>query len=217
LVFAKPIKGLIFDFDGLIVDTEGPGFQAWSEIYESHGCSLPFEKYSDCIGTIHGFDLHGYLEEQSGSVLDRDSVEAACNVRWMDLVRQQPLLPGIASCVSAARARGLKLAVASSSTNAWVTGNLRRYSLLNHFDAICTRDDVAAVKPDPALYVLALARLGVEAPEAIAFEDSPHGILAAKRAGIFCIAVPNPLTVKLALDRADLRLTSLEEFSLDHV
>lgn len=215
--FARPIKGLIFDFDGLIVDTESPGFQAWSEIYETHGCSLPFDKYSDCIGTIDGFDLHGFLEEQLGRALDRDGVEAACNARWMELARQQPLLPGIASCVSGAKARGLKLAVASSSTSEWVTGNLRRYSLLDQFDAICTRDDVAAVKPDPALYLLALERLGVEASDAIAFEDSPHGILAAKRAGIFCIAVPNPLTAKLPLDLADLRLASLEDFSVDHV
>ena len=213
----RTVRALIFDFDGLIVDSESPGFQAWSEIYASHGCSLPFEKYSVCIGTLDGFDLHGYLEEQSGRAFDRAELEAVCTRRWLELMRAQPLLPGVAGCVSAARARGLKLAIASSSTEAWVTSNLKRFGLLDHFDAICTRDFVTAVKPDPALYHLALERLEVIADETIAFEDSPNGILAAKRAGIYCVAVPNQLTKELPLSLADRRLHSLEEFSLDHV
>jgi HAD superfamily hydrolase (TIGR01509 family) len=183
----RHVKALIFDFDGLMVDSESPGFQAWSEIYAAHGCSLPFDKYAACIGTE----------------------------RWLQLMIAQPLLPGIASCISSARARGLKLAVASSSTHDWVGGNLEKFQLLDHFDAICTRDHVDAVKPDPALYLLALERLGIEAAEAIAFEDSPHGVQAAKRAGIFCIAIPNALTKRLSLDLADRRLNSMEEFNLD--
>jgi HAD superfamily hydrolase (TIGR01509 family) len=211
------VRALIFDFDGLIIDSESPGYTAWSEVYQAHGCSLPFHKYSACIGTVSGFDLHGYLEEQSGRSVDRKALEAACSRRWNELMKDQPLLPGIAATVAAAKARGVKLAVASSSTRAWVSKNLKKFGLLDHFDAICTRDDVSTVKPDPALYLLALEKLGVEASEAIAFEDSPNGILAAKRAGIFCIVVPNPLTERLPLDRADRRLNSLEEFDLDHV
>jgi HAD superfamily hydrolase (TIGR01509 family) len=132
-------------------------------------------------------------------------------------MRAQPLLPGVVACISGAKARGLKLAIASSSTAAWVTHNLEKFALLDYFDAICTRDAVAAVKPDPALYHLALERLEVAADETIAFEDSPNGILAAKRAGIYCVAVPNQLTRELPLSLADRRLHSLEEFSLDHV
>ena len=213
----KRIAALIFDFDGLIVDSETPGDQAWSEVYANHGCALPFDKYSACIGTIGGFDLHAYLEEQSGRPLVRAELEQACNARWLQLMHAQPLLPGIAACVSAAKQRGLKLAIASSSTQKWVTRNLRKFGLLDQFDAICTSDYVSAVKPDPALYLLALEKLGVHADAAIAFEDSPNGILAAKRAGIFCIAIPNPLTKDLPLELADRRLRSLEEFNLDDV
>ena len=213
----KHVRALIFDFDGLIIDSEGPGYIAWSEVYESHGCSLPFDKYSACIGTIHGFDLHGYLEQQSGRTVDRHDLEAACSQRWNELMADQPLLPGIAATLAAAKARGVMLAVASSSTRAWVNRNLDKFGLREHFDVVCTRDDVSTVKPDPALYLLALEKLDVGAGEAIAFEDSPNGILAAKRAGIFCIAVPNPLTERLSLDQADRRLKSLEEFDLDHV
>ncbi len=200
-----------------MVDSESPGFQAWSELYASHGCSLPFEKYAACIGTINGFDLHGYLEEQSARSFDRSALEAACNKRWLELMKAQPLLPGVAACVASARTRGLKLAVASSSTQKWVTRNLQRFALLDHFDAICTREYVDAPKPDPALYRLALERLDVNAEEAIAFEDSPNGILAAKRAGLYCVVIPNPLTKDLSLELADRRLTSLEEFNLDDV
>ena len=213
----KRIAALIFDFDGLIVDSESPGFQAWSEVYARHGCSLPFDKYSACIGTIGGFDLHAFLEQQSGRPFDRGDLERLCTTRWLELMKEQPLLPGIASCVSSAKGRGLKLAIASSSTYNWVTHNLRKFELLDQFDAVCTRDDVGAVKPDPALYLLALERLGVTADEAIAFEDSPNGILAAKRAGIFCVAIPNPLTKDLPLELADRRLSSLQEFDVDDV
>lgn len=213
----KQKAALIFDFDGLIVDSETPGFQAWSETYATHGGTLPFEKYSACIGTIGGFDLHRYLEEQTGKRFEREQLETACNKRWFDLMKEQPLLPGIAACVSSAKARGMKLAIASSSTEKWVTFNLRRFKLLEHFDAVCTSDYVNAVKPDPALYLLALQRLGVRPDEAIAFEDSPNGILAAKRAGIFCVAIPNPLTRDLPLELADRRLSSLVEFDFDDV
>lgn len=213
----KRIAALIFDFDGLIVDSETPGFQAWSEVYATHGSSLPFDKYSACIGTIGGFDLHGYLEQQTGRSFDRTDLERACNTRWLELMTGQPVLPGIEACVSSAKGRGLKLAIASSSTQKWVTRNLRKFGLLDQFDAVCTSDDVSAVKPDPALYLLALEKLGVRADEAIAFEDSPNGILAAKRAGIFCVAIPNPLTKDLQLELADRRLRSLEEFNLDDV
>jgi beta-phosphoglucomutase-like phosphatase (HAD superfamily) len=184
-------------------------------MYESHGCTLPFDKYSACIGTIGGFDLHGYLEEQSGRSLDRGELEAACNARWGELVKEQPLLPGIEATISTAKSRGLKIAVASSSTRRWVTKSLKKFDLYDRFDAICTRDDVSAVKPDPSLYLLALERLGVTSNEAIAFEDSPNGILAAKRAGIFCVYVPNPLMTAVTSDLADRRLNSLEEFSFD--
>jgi HAD superfamily hydrolase (TIGR01509 family) len=208
---------LIFDFDGLILDTEGPGFRAWTELYASHGYALPFDKYSACIGTMGGFDLHAYLEEQSGRSFDRMQLENDCNARWLTLMSEQPLLPGIAACIASAEERGMKLAIASSSTEKWVTHNLRKFHLLERFDAICTRDYVTAVKPDPALYLLALEKLGVDASEAIAFEDSPPGILAAKRAGLYCIAIPNPLTKDLPLELADRRLRSLEEFNLDDV
>ena len=86
----RNVRALIFDFDGLIVDSESPGFRAWSEIYASHGCTLPFDKYAVCIGTIDGFDLHKYLEEQSGRSFDRKELEAACTETETASCERQP-------------------------------------------------------------------------------------------------------------------------------
>jgi HAD superfamily hydrolase (TIGR01509 family) len=134
--------------------------------------------------------------------------------RHFDLVAAQPLMPGIATYLAEGKRRGLTLGLASSSSRGWVVGHLDRLGVTDMFDAIMTRDDVAQVKPDPELYLLALTRLGLESHEAVVFEDAPNGVLAAKRAGIFTIAVPNTLTCELPLDHADLRVTSLADISL---
>lgn len=109
---------------------------------------------------------------------------------------------------------GIRLAIASSSSRPWVTVHLKNLGLLSYFHTICTQEDVPEVKPAPHLFTLALHRLGVHASEAIVVEDSPNGILAAKQAGIFCIAVPNPISSQLDLTGANLILPSLEHLDL---
>jgi beta-phosphoglucomutase-like phosphatase (HAD superfamily) len=123
-------------------------------------------------------------------------------------------MPGITDYLREARQLGLKLGVASSSTHEWVDSHLKRLGLLDYFDAVKCREDVAYTKPDPALYLAALDASGLRSEQALAIEDSPNGITAAQRAGIFCVAVPNPVTAQLALDHADFHLTSLTDMSL---
>jgi HAD superfamily hydrolase (TIGR01509 family) len=108
----------------------------------------------------------------------------------------------------------MRLAVASSSPRSWVGGHLERLGIIDHFDHLRCADDVRQVKPDPELYLAALAALGVAAHEAIALEDSPNGVLAAKRAGLFCVAVPNSLTRQMPLDHADRLVDSLADLPL---
>ena len=98
-----------------------------------------------------------------------------------------------------------------------MNGHLDRLGLLTSFDVVCAREDVRQTKPDPELYTLALERLGAEAQEAFAIEDSPNGVTAAKAAGLRCVIVPNPLTAQMAIGHADLRLGSLAEMSLAEV
>ncbi len=210
------ICGLIFDFDGLILETEGPVYQSWQELYASYGLTLSFEKWVTIIGT-HDllFDAWAELVEQVGRPLNREEIEPKRMQRELELVHTQPVLPGVTDYLTRAKHWGLKVGLASSSSRRWVTGHLDRLGLLGCFDAIRAREDVTRTKPDPELYQSALAGLALQPQEALAFEDSPNGVLAAQRAGIFCVAVPNPLTQYLPLDHADLRLESLASLPLD--
>ena len=209
------IRALVFDFDGLIVDTEGPVHQAWSELYRAHGEELSLDFWQGLIGRASNwFDPLEDLERRLGTPLDRESLSASRRAREQELVAGQPVLPGVREWRREAESLGIAQAVASSSSRAWVTGHLERLDLGANWGAIRCRDDVARAKPDPDLYLAVVAALGVAPAEALAVEDSPNGVEAAKRAGLFCVAVPNPLTASLDLSRADLRLGSLAEMSL---
>jgi HAD superfamily hydrolase (TIGR01509 family) len=209
------IKALIFDFDGLILDTETPEYQSWQEIYREHGCELSLAKWGECIGTANVFNPYAYLEEQCGRAMDRAAIQEKRRARFKKLMHGQPLLPGVEAYIQDAKRLGLRLGVASSSSRAWVEGHLRRFQIDTFFNCTNCSDDVERVKPDPALYLRALETLGVDAREAIAIEDSPNGALAASRAGIFCVTVPNTLTQQLIFSAGDLRLASLSSLPLE--
>jgi HAD superfamily hydrolase (TIGR01509 family) len=212
------IHALIFDFDGLILDTELPEFQAWQEIFEHHGCQLSLTAWAACIGTSSAvFDPYVHLEAQLGLPVDRETIRATYHQRRDELLITQAVLPGVQAYLNDATRLGLQLGVASSSSRAWVTGHLARLGLVAHFASIQCADDVNCTKPDPASYQAALKALHVRPEQAIALEDSPNGILAAKRAGLFCVAVPNALTRELPLDHADLHLTSLADMRLEQL
>lgn len=115
------------------------------------------------------------------------------------------------------QADGLRLAVASSSPASWVQPLLRQSGYLDRFEVVACGDEVAQPKPDPAVYELALCRLGVTPGEAIAFEDSPHGVAAAKAAGMKCVAIPNPFADPARFAAADLVLGSAAERQLAEI
>lgn len=212
------IKALIFDFDGLILDTEGPIFQSWQELYQSFGGQLTFEGWSTIIGTISNeYDHFDELEAQIGHPVDRVSLSPVRRRRELELIAQQPTRPGVENLLREARQRDLKIGLASSSPCAWVEGHLQRLGLIDYFDCLKARDDVSQVKPDPQLYLDVLAELEVRAEEAIVIEDSPIGVTAAKRAGLYCVAVPNDLTRQMTLDHADRQLVTLEGITLQEL
>ena len=209
------IEALVFDFDGVIIDTEIPSYETWQEVYTAHGAHLDRTLWQRQIGGgTHKFDAVRHLEELTGVRLDRVAVEKSRKERHDALVRSTPLLPGVLEYIQEARQLGLKLGVASSSSHAWVEGHLAERGLLSLFQSVAAREDVARIKPDPALYLVALRRLGVSPDRAVAIEDSLNGLTAAKRAGMFCVAVPNPMTGDLPLENADLRLGALTDMGL---
>ena len=209
------IKALIFDFDGLIIETEEPIYRSWLELYQSLGVPLPFSTWADVIGVAaEGFDPFDNLEKQLGRSLDREQIVPRRQARELELITALPILPGVKDTLIDARGLGLKNGLASSSSCEWVTGHLRRLELIDYFDCIRGKDDVMLAKPDPELFLAVLDDLNIQPQQAIVFEDSPNGILAAKRAGLFCIAVPTPLTRQLPLDQADMQINSLADMPL---
>jgi HAD superfamily hydrolase (TIGR01509 family) len=212
--FSGLIRAIVFDFDGLILDTEEPVYQSWVEVYREHGEELPFERWVEIVGsTTINFHPQHHLEERLGRSLTQEVLDRRVE-RRTELVLAQRLLPGVVQHIESAKAMGLKLGVASSSTRDWVQGHLERLGILDRFDCLRCRDDVANAKPEPDLYVAVIECLGVHASEAIAIEDSPNGVLAAKRAGLRCVAIPNSITARLDLGQADLILGSLADVTL---
>lgn len=210
------IKAVIFDFDGLILDTESAEFQAWQELFGEHDVPIPIDLWSTWIGTAADtFDPIGYLEQQTGRRLDRDGLRRRWRQRFLGVLSGYQVRPGVQEYLTAARRLGLRIGLASSSSRNWVVGHLTEHGLADRFETICTSDDVERVKPDPALYRLAAAKLGVEPESALAFEDSPNGAKAARAAGLRCVIVPNPLTRQFQFPPVDLRLESMAEVSLE--
>lgn len=209
------IKGLLFDFDGTLVDTESVDLRTWREVFEAHGVSVPADRFAQRIGTLNGPDELDELDSLLDVPCDRDTVVATRRRRELELLELEPLRPGIRDYLEEARTLGLGVGIVSSSSRSWVDGNLRRLGLLDGWTAVvCADGDTTRCKPSPALYLEALGALEVEAAEAIAIEDSPNGIAAARAAGIFCVAFPNDVTRALDLSQADLLLDSLEDAPL---
>jgi len=206
------IEAVIFDFDGLILDTESALFAAWQRTYAEFGAELSLSLWTANIGgySYEAFHPMDHLEKLAGRALDREEINRRRRKWYWSRVHAQEALPGVREAVDAAKCMGLKLGIASSSDRAWVAGHLERLGLLDRFDALVCGDEVARVKPDPELYRTALDTLKVPAARCFAIEDSPKGVAAAKGAGLYCVAVPNPVTRTLDLGTCNRRLESLD-------
>jgi beta-phosphoglucomutase-like phosphatase (HAD superfamily) len=211
------IKALVFDFDGLILDTESAEYASWCEIFAEHGRELRLEEWSVGIGTQKGFDPYGHLEALIGRPVVRDEIHPRMRARLLDLVAQEVVKPGVVSYLDDAARLDLKIGLASSADRDWVTGHLSRLGLLDRFHTIQCWGEGLRPKPAPDLYLAAVKALGVEPREAIALEDSPNGLAAARAAGLYCVAVPSGPTKALDFSQADLILPSLADLPLEEV
>lgn len=208
------IAAILFDFDGLILDTETPLFEEWGAAYRLRGFELTLDLWQHSLGTKGGFDACAHLAELLNEPVDCGALRDEVHARYRARCETQPLLPGVAEVLAEARALGLRTAVASSSSVGWVEGWLTRHGIRPLFDAVCGRDDVERVKPAPDLFLLAARRVAVEPERCVVLEDSPNGMIAARAAGMRCVAVPNRLTRALVLPSPDLVVESLAHQSL---
>lgn len=211
------VAAVILDFDGLVLDTETPIFEAWQKAYRRRGHELGLAEWQHALGTHGGFDPYGHLESLTGEAPSREDLLAEVQAHNRAACDAQELLPGVVDRLEEARGLGLRTAVASSSPRAWVEGWLGRHGIRDRFDVLCGREDVARVKPAPDLFLLAAERLGVAPESCVVFEDSPNGMRAAQAAGMWCVAVPNRLTRELRLPDPHLVLSSLAARTLAEV
>jgi HAD superfamily hydrolase (TIGR01509 family) len=206
------IRALVFDFDGLILDTETPLIDAYAAVHARH--QVPFDRalFIRSVGVAtYSFDpWHGFAPHT-----DRAALELECHDYKSAHLLRQPVLPGILNLLTSARAAGLRVGLASNSEHTWVDPHLARLGLAAHFDFVACREDAPSPKPEPDLYKLVLNRFGLRGHEAISFEDSHTGSLAAKRANLWTVAIPNESTAHHDFTHVDLRLTSLADTTLD--
>jgi putative hydrolase of the HAD superfamily len=212
------LEALIFDFDGLILDTETCTYVSVAEIFHEHGEELDIAWWRSIIGTADHPHWTELLAERGAQVADWDAVRARRLARGRTLVELEPVRPGVASLLDAADAAGVPVAVASSSPLDWVAGHLERLGLVHRFHHLTTRDDVgddpARTKPAPDLFLRAAARLGVAPGACVVLEDSPHGVAGARAAGMAVVAVPGPMTAPLDFTGADAVVRSLADMDL---
>lgn len=205
------IRALVFDFDGLILDTESAQIAAYADVHAEHGLPFDLPLFQRSVG--HG-ELNFDPWRAFGSKADRGALEAKRRERNLERDLELPVLPGVQALLNDARASGLRVALASNSFRPHCQRHLERIALLSHFDFLACRGEAPLPKPAPDLYRLALSQFGLRGFEAIAFEDSHTGSLAAKRANLWCVAAPGPSTAHHEFGHVDRLLPTLADCTL---
>lgn len=211
---------VIWDFDGTILDTEWPAYEAARQEYERLDVELSFTAWQDTIGSARHEPWWEVLRRAAGGLGEPDDVVLG-RYRTLknELTDSYDLLPGVRPTFDLLAERSVRTAVASSSPLSWVERHTRRHQLWHHFVSVATQTDVGAerTKPNPDLFLLAAERADVDPESCVVIEDSAHGVTAARSAGMRVVAVPNRITTGQDFSGADLVLGSLTEFPLDSI
>jgi HAD superfamily hydrolase (TIGR01509 family) len=210
------VRALLLDFDGTMLETESASYGSWRELLSEHGYELTPETWSAAVGTIHGLDPVALLQDHLGEAVDGMALRERQARRHREMLVEEKLRPGVQRLVDDARERGLHTAIVTSASERWVREHLGRLGLDQDWElVVAANGDVARAKPAPLLYREAITHLGVTPEEAVAIEDSPHGVAAAKAAGLTCVAFPNPITQPMDLRAADAVVADLDGLGLD--
>lgn len=200
---------LLLDFDGLVADTERTAMQAWRDCYDRVGARFDPTMPDRMVGDSGGAAVAvADLTAQLGRPL------TAAEWQWQRARRAElgdvaAALPGVEETIDEALADGCAVGIVSSGTTGWVERHLDRLDILRRISLLVTGDETPRHKPAPDLYLMALARSGVPAGRAVAVEDSPKGVRAAKAAGLWCAAVPGGPTTTADFSHADVVLPVL--------
>jgi HAD superfamily hydrolase (TIGR01509 family) len=208
------LGALVFDFDGLIADTESVEYEAIRRVFADHGATLPLYEWLPVVGSAQAPQWMEWLEERVGRRLDRAELAAARRRHADEALAELTVKPGVVDLLDAADAAGIACAVASNSPFTWAGGLLEELHLAPRFAAIVTVEAVERPKPAPDPYLEACARLGAEPTASVAFEDSHLGVTAAVAAGLYTVAVPGPMSANHDVTAADAIVTSLADVTL---
>lgn len=208
----KP-NGIIFDFDGVLVDTEWAIYQSWVRLFEREGQQISIETYSPCLGAGYShWNPANYLESLTGKSYNWEEETSARQADIEADLERMGLMPGAQELLDWCHDNKIPMAVASSSSRRWVAGWLQKLGIMEMFDGVFTRTDGYPVKPDPALFLAAQNCIGVPGEQCIIIEDSENGTISAQCAKIPCVAIPNRMTRFSDFSRATCVMKSLHEF-----
>jgi len=208
------IRALVFDFDGVILDTETALVEACKEIHRRSGIPCNSTQLLKEVGQASS-SCNPWRHFPPS--VDRRALNRRLSRLANQSIIQLPVMPGVLALVQAAKAQGLFIGIASNSSTARVESHLRSRGLISLFGVIAGRDAGCAPKPAPDLYRRVLRHFRLQGSEAVAFEDSETGVLAAKRAGLHVVAIPNASTFHHDFASADMRLPSLAGSELDTI
>lgn len=184
-------QAVVFDMDGLMLDTEAVSLECWVAAAHEHGWEVPHELCLAMIG-LNSKSAQLLLREALGETFPMQAIYASSHERYLARLRQGvPVKPGLHRLLDYLRECELPLAVATSTRRALAIDKLERHGLMRYFDSLVGGDEIAQGKPAPDIYLEAAARLGVPPVRCIALEDSEPGLRAAHGAGMACIVVPD--------------------------
>lgn len=203
-------KAVIFDFDGLLADTEYAIYSSWLRVFDEYGHPLPLDIFNQCLGSGYTHWNPGdHLEQLTGRTFDWEAINARRQEEIVRDLEHAGLLPGAGELIRALYERGIPMGVASSSSHRWVDGWLKKLGLVPFFQTVVCRDDGLPVKPSPALFQQAAENLGTAPADCLVLEDSQNGVMAAFNAGMPVIAVPNRVTEQADFSLATCKISSL--------
>jgi len=197
-------KAVLFDFDGVLVDTEWAIYMAWRDCFAEHGQELPLEIYTRCIGSDFAtWSPKTYLEELTGREFDWDLMDQERQVVIRNELAEEGAMSGAVELLEHLHEQGTALAVVSSSSHQWVDGWLEKLDMARYFQHVVCRGDAPRIKPAPDLWIEALRLLGLDGSESLAIEDSRTGLISAKAAGLTVWIATNRVTSVLRFAEAD--------------
>lgn len=210
-------QAIIFDFDGLIIETEAVYCHIWQREFRKVGLAFDMAGYQNLIGAHHvigGYQPHQQLADHLNNGVSARELRLAVEREAIQTIERKEAKPGVLQVLDEAARRGFLLAVGSSSERKWVHGHLKRLGIFDRFDTIVTANDVENAKPEPDIYQKVLENLDVFPQNALVLEDSNNGVVASHRAGIRVIAVPDEVTLGQDFSLATAIIPSLEALNL---